>query len=557
MNKILTVFSIFLLFSAAGVESYSQPLVEWIARFDADDSIDVAKDIVIDNAGNSYVTGYSNTVLGLLTDIETLSYDPDGNLRWHKEYFTLLYDEGSAIALDNTGQYVFVTGFVNGILGLAGADYIIIKYRASDGQQIWAQTYNNGLLGDDRATSIAVDGQNNPVITGYSSNLLLLSTHDYATIKYDTGGTQQWVARYDNVREDRAYAIVVDNNNNVIITGSSEKGNILTGYDDDYATVKYSSSGNQQWASRYNASGSNADRAYAIVVDGSGNVFVTGESEQSSGNSDYATVKYNSSGNQQWASRYNGPGNGYDRAYAIVVDGSGNPIVTGESNGSTTGQDYATVKYNTSNGSQQWASRYNGTGNDEDRAYAIVVDNSGSSYVTGSSRSGASSDDYATLKYDSNGSQQWPALIYNGTGNNEDRAYAIVVDSPGNIYVTGFSRSGGLLGTEDYLTIKYSENSNPVTIISNEVPVKCSLYQNYPNPFNPTTNIRFDVPAQSNVKITVFNSLGNQVAVLLNGRLNPSTYEVEWDANSFSSGIYFYRMNIGDITETRKMILIK
>ncbi|MCI0450433.1 MAG: SBBP repeat-containing protein [Chlorobi bacterium] len=555
MKKILMFLGVFLVFTTAGFELYSQPIVEWVARFDADDSIDVAKDIVVDNAGNSYVTGYSNTLLGLLTDIVTISYDSDGNVRWRSDYFSLLWDEGAAITLDNTQQYVYITGFINGILGLAG-DYIIIKYLASNGQQLWVRTYDNGLLGDDRATSIAVDWQNNPIITGYSSNIILLGTHDYATVKYDqSNGNQLWAARYNNGNEDRAYAIVVDNNNNIIVTGSSGEGGLF-GSDDDYATVKYNTNGNQQWASRYDNGGN--DSAYAIGYDGSGNVFVTGSSYGNVTGQDYATVKYNSNGNQQWASRYNGSGNGYDRAYAIVVDNNGNPIVTGTSyGGSGTDLDYATVKYNTSNGSQQWASTYSGTGNNEDRAYAIVVDNSGNSYVTGSSRSSSSSDDYATLKYDSNGNQQWPALIYNGTGNNEDRAYAIVVDSPGNIYITGASRSGTLFGSEDYLTIKYSDESNPVTIISNEVPVKCSLYQNYPNPFNPTTNIRFDVPSQSNVKITVFNSLGNQVTVLLNSRLNPGTFEVEWDANNFSSGIYFYRINIGGITETKKMILLK
>jgi len=560
MKKILTIFSFFLLAIIAGKQSYSQPIEEWTRRYNGLlDSTDVAVDIVVDNNGNTYVTGYSKTLLGLLTQIFTLSYDTDGTERWRKEYGGLLWDEGAAITLDNTQQFVYVTGFTTRLLALTHTDYVIIKYRASDGQQMWVRTYDNGLLGDDKATAIAVDAQNNPVITGYSSNIILVSTHDYATVKYDqSNGNQLWAARYNGPanKDDSAYAIAVDNSNNVVVTGSSKNGTLFP-TDDDYATVKYNSNGNQQWAARYDNGGE--DRAYAIVVDGSGNVIVTGESEGSGTNYDYATVKYNSSnGSQQWAARYNGTGNGYDRAYAIVVDGSGNPIVTGESNGSGTGQDYATVKYNTTNGSQQWAARYNGTGNNEDRAYAIVVDSSSNSYVTGSSRSSGSagSEDYATLQYDSNGNQQW-VMRYNGTGSNEDRAYAIVVDSPGNVYVTGSSRNGTLLGSEDYLTIKYSEKSNPVKIISNEIPVRCSLYQNYPNPFNPSTNIRFDVPAPSIVKITVYNTLGNQVAILLNNKLNPGTFEVQWDAGGFPSGIYFYRIIIGDITETKKMILLK
>nr|NIU38672.1 hypothetical protein [Candidatus Bathyarchaeota archaeon]NIV43626.1 hypothetical protein [Candidatus Bathyarchaeota archaeon] len=99
------------------------------------------------------------------------------------------------------------------------------------------------------------------------------------------------------------------------------------------------------WVARYNGPGNGCDRAYALAVDGSENVYVTGYSYGSVTNLDYATVKYDSEGNELWAARYNGPGNGHDRAFALAVDGSGNVYVTGYSVGSGTSTDYATVKY--------------------------------------------------------------------------------------------------------------------------------------------------------------------------------------------------------------------
>src|SRR5207248_794868 len=129
----------------------------------------------------------------------------------------------------------------------------------------------------------------------------------------------------------------------------------------------------------------------------------------------------------------NGPGNNTDQANAIAVDSAGNVYVTGLSFGSATGFDYATVKYDT-NGNQLWVQRYNGPGNNTDQANAIAVDSAGNVYVTGSSFGSGSSLDYATIKYDTNGNQEW-LQRYNGPGNGSDAARAIAIDAASNVYV--------------------------------------------------------------------------------------------------------------------------
>jgi hypothetical protein len=113
----------------------------------------------------------------------------------------------------------------------------------------------------------------------------------------------------------------------------------------DYATIKYDTSGAEQWVARYNGPGNFNDDARAIAVDVSGNVSVTGASTGLGGIYDYATIKYDAVGAEQWVARYNGPGNLIDIARGIGVDGSGNIYVTGESFGSGTNYDYATIKY--------------------------------------------------------------------------------------------------------------------------------------------------------------------------------------------------------------------
>ena len=105
--------------------------------------------------------------------------------------------------------------------------------------------------------------------------------------------------------------------------------------------------GQEQWVASYNGPGNALDFAYAIAVDSSGNVYVTGESYGLDSAYDYATIKYNSTGQEQWVARYNGPANYDDVAEAIALDGSANVYVTGYSYGvGDVGVDYATIKYN-------------------------------------------------------------------------------------------------------------------------------------------------------------------------------------------------------------------
>jgi len=89
------------------------------------------------------------------------------------------------------------------------------------------------------------------------------------------------------------------------------------------------------------------------------------------------------------------------------------------------------------------------------------------------------------------------------------------------------------------------------------LPKEFALYANYPNPFNPSTNIEYDLPAAVPVRLTVFNTLGQRVAVLLDEDQAAGRYRIVWSADQFASGVYFYRIEAGDFSKTAKMMLVK
>src|SRR5215470_10493153 len=218
---------------------------------------------------------------------------------------------------------------------------------------------------------------------------------------------QEWVARYNGVgnRADGGKALAVDADGNSYVTGFTWVG-IDVSY--DYATLKYSPTGDELWVTRYDGPDHGTDLAWAIALDAASSVYVTGESFGSNSDQDYATIKYDSDGNQLWVARYDGPTHGYDTARAIALDDAGNVYVTGYSERVGSGYDYATLKYDNC-GNEIWVARYNsGSPNAYDYAAKIAVDLDGNAYVTGHSSRGGFSD-YATIKYDTDGNQLWVA----------------------------------------------------------------------------------------------------------------------------------------------------
>lgn len=306
--------------------------------------------------------------------------------------------------------------------------------------QEWVARYH--FYSDDQQPYIALDNAGNVYVTGKSRGPG--TDFDYATVKYNSSGVQLWVQRYNGPGNgvDAPSGIVVDDSGNVYVTGGSNSLPFPLDPNNDIATIKYNTNGILQWVRRYDG-GSNEAATAGIVIDRQGYIYVGGRNAQY--NADYLVIKYNSAGDSLWVRLWDSgpPDNQYDYPAAMGVDLSGNVYMTGAVGGIAPAPDWATVKWN-SDGVFQWAQRYNGPGSGSDYAQSIAVSDSGNVYVTGYVW-GNNQVECATIKYNTIGTLIWERVTgYPSAG------LSITSDDTGNVYIA--------VASNTYTTIKYNRS---------------------------------------------------------------------------------------------------
>jgi len=504
-------------------------------------------------------------------------------------------DEVRAMTIDGSGN-VYVTGPSAGDRR-GNVDYATVKYNSAGVQQ-WVARYNGRGNGEDYPYAIAVDGNGNVYVTGRSMGSK--SALDIATVKYNSLGVFQWDAIYNGPANinDVPGDVKVDASGNVFVTGYADASYVIGGAP-AIITIKYNNTGQQQWLGRYDhlpndGTGTNNEQGVSLALDASGYVYVTGQSggmvtikydpTDPSGQPLWSTVngtdsgrkilidgqnnvivsgfcskivKHDSNGNLVWETNAS---NASAAFWDMALDGTGNIYVTGQCNDSYSSSDYVTAKYDAA-GTEQWLFSFGGSLHSTDFARSIALDSFENVYVTGrcsvanGTRNGGVN--YGTVKYNKDGAQQWVAL-YDTPDKITSDAFRVVTDAYGNVYVSG--QSATKASSYDFATLKYPAppliTRKSIIAELDEGRPNFSL-QNYPNPFNEFTTIEYQLSHDENVRLSVYDGHGKEVAILVNTTQAAGAYKVKFDANGLPAGAYFCRMHSAGISETKKLIVVK
>jgi hypothetical protein len=543
--------------------------------------------VVVDPAGNLFVTGhfYGQATFGSFVlnssgnlDAFTAKFDAAGSLLWIKEGKSVAQASTRDIALDANGNF-----------------------------------YITGYYGSSTVDSIRFD--NLKITTNGQRDIFL--------VKCNNDGVPQWGKTAGGWQSgEQGNAVTVDPFGNIYMTGvfldtATFDHVTLFGAGTEIFLAKYSPEGNLLWAK--SAGGPKADHAYAVVADPFGNVYIAGGIDSiatfdtttvlTSGGVDAYVAKYDASGNFQWLKTGGGAlndaindlaanewgdifGIGYFNGPAVF----GDKILTG-----TAGDDVFFVRYNPEG---NVVGIMEASGLDNDRGVTIALDKNGNLYGGGSLRNwikfGADSlnsnagveDIFITKIFESalpvelvsfsaalvNNSVKltWTtATEINNSGFQIERKSGSSWENIGFVNGKGSTSEKTIYSfiDKDVLPEKYSYRLKQIDYdgtysyskeveVDVDIPSTFELSQNYPNPFNPATTIKFSLPAESFVTLSVFNSLGEETEVILHNTLDAGKHSVNINAHNYSSGVYVYVIKAvdnsgGSYISSKKMIVLK
>jgi len=306
---------------------------------------------------------------------------------------------------------------------------------AASGDVAWHRAYDGGVAGSDSAGNLALSPDGRALYAAGWAQRVASPTSDISDvllIKYAYSGARKWVRFYDGPGHgnDRAEDVVCDRWDNVVVGGIAAMADGYT----DLVLVKYDAEGHRKWLRTYSAGPSSSEIAYALAVDGDGNVYAAGVASSAATGDDALLVKYDRYGRRRWARLYDSGFGVTDRGNSVVVDRRrGAVYLGGVSTDATNGQDWLLIKYSTA-GTEAWV-RTCGVAGARDDSAALALGSDGGVYQAGVFALPDPAGAATLVKWARDGTQPWTAQATNYGG--ADYFRDVAVDRYGLVHAVG------------------------------------------------------------------------------------------------------------------------
>jgi hypothetical protein len=466
--------------------------------------------IAIDNYNNVYTVNYDYNPAG---DITLVKRNSAGQFQWQAFFDqtnTTLWEKATWVATDNSGNIVVTGTLMSGYSNPVVAASIVMKFNSA-GTLLWRQVFENSFDGSQTKKCL-IDEQNNIYILGTGMNGS--SGLNLKVKKLSPDGAPLWTY-FNAIGSPVNFKFTPDNG--ILVIGRG-----LTGSINGYA--KLDRNGNPIWS----LGGVNSTTVGDAAGDAFGNTYIV-NLEYIFNPTKSIVKKINSSGSEIWSAEY------IVAAQRLEVGSDNMPVIAGYPSTGSFGSSF--VKFSTSGG-LVWANM------DADSSFTLLshaqmkMDNMNNIYLAASTMT-----QMAVCKVNSNGTSGWTVTTPGGY------SYALEVGNDYSVYLVG--------GNTAETTVRLLQTVTSVSGTNNSSPDRYWLGDNYPNPFNPSTKIMYSIPDNSFVKLTVHDALGKEVETIVNESKPAGNHTVEFNASKFSSGVYFYKIQAGDFSKVKKMILVK
>lgn len=377
---------------ACGREPYP---VEWVRQIGSI-QWDAGEAVAVDAAGNAYLTGRAgalNEDYAGEYDAFLTKFDSTGAELWTRQIGTSKSDQSQSVAVDSAGN-VYITGGVGAALTPAGASEggaFLAKWD-SNGNEVWTRQIGAG--GVNSSNAVVVDASDRVYISGFTNDALQgpnAGWPDAFVARFDPNGDEVWLRQFGTSEHEVVHGIAVDTAGQVYLAGETggALGGEFLGVSDAFLT-KLDPSGDTLWTTQYGTNDS--DSAAAVAVDENGNVIVTGSTkgmlgDTRAGGADAYVAKFNSYGSPVWTTQLGYKGD--DAGQAVAFDKAGNAHVTGYAAGDATAEhadgDQVFLSMISPAGDLVWDQQFGDRG--EDYGAGIALDEWGNVYVGGSTPS--------------------------------------------------------------------------------------------------------------------------------------------------------------------------